>query len=320
MRHLVELYGLRVSAPVPLPGLAVEAGDAPDVVVHFGERPPGADRWPEDGAPRIYTTAEAIGTAPVLIADLPAAGFLRLRYAEGIRFHVADDGGAVWADWVPPLSEADAVTFLLGPVLGIVLRRHGVVALHASAVVIRDRAWAFIGSGGSGKSTLAAACALAGYRLITEDVLAVRPRGGEWLALPAYHQVRLWDDAARILLGPDHGLPSLTPSWPKRVLDLSIAGLSQAAAPVPIGGLFVLEDYLPAEAPPVAEPMPAPAAVVELVANAYVNYLLGTRTLGVELSAMSGIARTVPTWRLYPASAAAGVAATVSLVRRIAGD
>ena len=151
---LVEIYGLRIAAPLALPGRAVRDGSAPaDVTFHLQASPSAADRWGARAERTLYRSATMLHGEPALLADRPGAeGWIRLRNAEGICFHLSPRGEEVWADWRAPLTEADAIAFFLGPVLGAVLRRRGIAALHASAVVLAGEAYLFLGSRGSGKS------------------------------------------------------------------------------------------------------------------------------------------------------------------------
>jgi hypothetical protein len=56
---------------------------------------------------------------------------------------------------------------------GLLLARAGGVLLHASAVVVRGRAWVFSGPSGSGKTTIAQ---LAGIRpVLNDETIALRP-------------------------------------------------------------------------------------------------------------------------------------------------
>ena len=48
-----------------------------------------------------------------------------------------------------------------------------VLPLHGSAIAINGKAYAIIGDSGAGKSTLALAFLNRGYRLLTDDVIAV---------------------------------------------------------------------------------------------------------------------------------------------------
>ena len=77
--------------------------------------------------------------------------YLRLAYFDGTQFWLDRGGTEVWATWPSNLQIEDAATYLLGPVLGILLRLRGVTCLHASAVAFGETAVAFVGSEGAGK-------------------------------------------------------------------------------------------------------------------------------------------------------------------------
>lgn len=311
----VALHGLRVASTLPLPG-AVDVAGAPDVDVHLG-RPPGAEAWGDTPAARRYESEREPGQPPSLVVDeVGADGLLRLRYEEGIEFHVSRTGDAVWCAWRSPLTAADAVSFLTGPVMGTVLRRRGIVALHASAVVIDGGAYAFIGPGGSGKSTLAAAFAVRGRAMLTEDVLALVPRGDGWMVPPAYPGIRLWDEGAALVAGGE-ALPEITPNWPKREFDLAARGLPFARDAVPLRGLFVLDDYLDPGAPPRSVALAPGALLVELVANVYANYAASGPELARELGVLRAVAEVVPGWRFAPASGVTGLSESCSAIESL---
>jgi hypothetical protein len=319
--HRALLYGLVVECDAPLPGLPVASAEvASQVRVHFGSRPPAATLSTDQGSTEIYRSETDGRAAPVLIADRPGDGRVtRLRYDEGIRFHVDAGGTEVWCDWDPPLTEADAVSFLLGPVLGLVLRRRGVLAVHASAVVAHGAAWAFVGPGGAGKSTLAVAVARAGYALLSEDVLALTPVNEGWLAWPAYDHVRLWADSPALPDGSVKDLPPLSPTWEKRALALDRAGIRQATTAVPLAGWFLLDERMkPGDAPRVA-PLAGAAALRALVENAYVNYLMEPAELAAELVALGRAAGEWRALRLGVGDGEAGLAATQAMIVDVIG-
>ncbi len=321
-RHLVELYGLAVSSPVPLPGRPLAASTPVDVTVHFAAAPAGtADPDASGDGERIHTSETVDGGEPSLVVDrFDRARYLRLTYAEGIRFHIGFDGQDVWSDWTAPLTVADAVTFLLGPVMGVVLRHRRVPSLHASAVILEGRAWGFVGPGGAGKSTLAAAFAAQGDAMLTEDVLALRPEAGHagWLAAPAYAEIRLWDEGASLVRADAATLPALSPTWPKRGLDLARHRLPFATGPAPLGGLFILDEVRPDAVEPQCARVGASAGLIDLVANAYVNYLASTKSLAYELQELAEVARAVPLWQLRAGAGQEGLARTLDRVRSVA--
>jgi hypothetical protein len=103
---------------------------------------------------------------------------------------------------------------ILGSAMSVVLQQRGLLVLHASSVVINNRAVAFMGGAGWGKSTLAEAFHIKGYPVLTDDVLAVRTDMNYPIALPAFPQFKLLPEAA-VALG--HDTDSLSPLFPNAI-------------------------------------------------------------------------------------------------------
>jgi hypothetical protein len=80
----------------------------------------------------------------------------------------------------PQVAAETAELLLTSSALSFLLELHGYCVLHASAVVLRQRAIAFMGPSGCGKSSLAAALCALGAPLISDDVLRIE-------ASPAVH-------------------------------------------------------------------------------------------------------------------------------------
>ncbi|MFN0098810.1 MAG: hypothetical protein ACKVS7_09065 [Gemmatimonadaceae bacterium] len=310
-------FGLRVRAAVSLPGLVEcpRAGE-PDVELEFG-----LPTWHD--APRVRAFSSELNDAgePVVVVwSLPSVNALVLEYAEGMRFHLTSDGSRVWADWKSPLTLADTMTFVVGPVLGYALRRRGVLALHASSVRIGEHAVAFVGPGGAGKSTLATACAQAGHPLVTDDILVLHERDAWWWTVPAPDQVRLWEDSERILFGAGSALPALTPNWAKRGLKMEAAGFDVVKEAVPLGLVLLLAARAEDPSAPRIEAVRGGDALLELVTNSYANYLLDAAERAAELRAVGRLASSVPVRRLVPHADAARLAETVTMIARYAKD
>ncbi|MBB6730635.1 aldolase [Cohnella zeiphila] len=97
-----------------------------------------------------------------------------------------------------PGAEAKSIRiYLLGTCMGAILMQRRTLPLHGSAVVINGQAYAFVGESGAGKSTLAATFLKRGYRLLTDDVIAVSPGkdGNPPVVIPAYPQQKLWQES-----------------------------------------------------------------------------------------------------------------------------
>jgi len=91
-------------------------------------------------------------------------------------------------------EEQSLRVYLLGTCMGAILMQRRTLPLHGSAVVIDGQAYAFVGESGAGKSTLAAAFRNRGYRLLSDDVIAVTvgADGNTPIVIPAYPQQKLW--------------------------------------------------------------------------------------------------------------------------------
>jgi hypothetical protein len=187
----------------------------------------------------------------------------------------------------------DAATYLLGPVLGFVMRLRGTVPMHASAVAIDGRGLLFLGPEGAGKSTTVAAFARMGVPVLSDDIVPLVTSGGAWHVLPGHPRVSVWPDAAAGLFGSADALPAISAVYPKRYLHLRDAGRFQPDA-VPLAGLCVLRPRhagLPAVD---VQTLPAREALMELVSNTYCGYLLDAPMRAQEFAFLGALADAVP--------------------------
>lgn len=224
--------------------------------------------------------------------------YFGLFYGDGTRFAVDRRGGEVWADWPENYTLEDACTYLLGPVMGFVLRLQGITCLHASAVAVGDYAIALAGAPGAGKSTTAAAFARSGFPLLTEDVVALVEGAESFLVQPGYPRVNLWPDSVRVLFGSEEGLPRITPTWEKRYMALGNDGLAFASKAMPLGAIYILSGREEGLTDPVVEEMAGSDAFVTLAANTYVNYLLDREMRRREFDVLGRLTMEVPIRRL----------------------
>lgn len=268
----------------------------------------------------LYRASEADPDPPVLDAAwLEGRPGLRLHYGDGAEYHIRADAREVWVTWPASLAIEDAMVHFVGPVLGFILRRLGVLSLHASGVVIGGRAAAFCGDSGAGKSTIAAALAAAGHAALADDVLALREVAGTTMAYPAYDHLRVWDDTARVLAGEEHALPWLTPSWDKRAFRPEALGYPIARTPAPLGWIFLLADRADDVASPRVESVRAADAFVPLVANTSANYLLSPEMRAQEFALLARLLARTPVLRLVPHTDPARLRQLVSCVLEAVG-
>jgi len=245
--------------------------------------------------------AEPLTEDPAFIVNaLGAMEFFELTYTDGTRFVVDAAGTRVWGTWAPPFVLEDLVTYLLGPVMGFVLRRRGVTPLHASAVNLGGRAVVLTGAAQAGKSTTAAAIALRGVPVLCEDVAALKESSTGYSVEAGYPRVCVWPDAAQKLLGEEGALPRLTPNWEKRFLALDGARAKFEAERLPLGAVYVLSTRTPQSDAPRVEELGQREALLELVQNTYMNWLLDRKQRAEEFDLLARLAARVPVRRIVP--------------------
>lgn len=219
-------FGLRIHSDIEFPELpAWENGMqdtvADEVVVRFAYL---AEEWAE------WTRQGGIWRAD-------ARRFM-FRIAGAAIFEIRD--GAVIEVCPEPNADPDELRlFVLGSCMGAVLMQRGLLPLHGSAVVIDGRAYGIVGESGAGKSTLAAAFLQAGYRLASDDVIALRfePGSDRPLVIPSYPQQKLWQQSL-----DGFGMPSdrLRPIFKRETKFAVPLADGYRQEPVPLAGLFEL--------------------------------------------------------------------------------
>lgn len=302
------LYGLGLVTDRPIPGLPpVNRQKATDLEVRLAGGLPRPDGYREPAATLWHVSDHLdVRGEPVLQVWLHEGdGSFRLRYSDGVEFGVDRQGTRVWASGPEGTIPEYLAVYLLGPVLGFVLRLRGITCLHASAVVADNRALAFLGPPGAGKSTLAAAFALAGHPVLSDDVMPLREVYGRFLAEPGTPRLCLWPDAVAHLYGSPEALPplipenSLFPNWDKRWLDLSTVSPQFMPHAAPLGAVYFLGERQ-AEADFRVEPVSPGEGLMTLVANAYRSDLIDRDLRGREFAALARLAARVPLRRVTP--------------------
>ena len=328
---LHSVFGLGLQCDRAVPGLAAcPVLPRVDVRIELGALPPWLDRL------RAASPAEPwyVGPdrdergEPILRGWKLAGGYVRLRYEDGAEFIVDRPGDRVWAIWPPGLTLEDASAYLLGPVLGLVLRLRGVPSLHASAVVVAGHVIAFVGPGGAGKSTAAAMLAGRGCPVLSDDLVTLRDDGGRCLVAPGFPWLRLRPESAALLYDPVRAQSLLRPTVDKRYLDLDLTrdGHRWEPEPRPLGAVYLLDGLLdgpradaegrraaagPADwSPdrPRVEVVPARDALMTLVANTWATRLTDGAARVRELRLLGRVVGQVPVRRVRATRGPGGLA------------
>jgi hypothetical protein len=302
-RVLYTVFGLALAANSEIPGLTPEppSNKSPEVKCHLGVIPGVIDELSREIEELVYVSPYEVSGKPALQIWRTAHGaLLRLDYFDGVRFWLDPRGTAVWAVWPASLSLEDVATYLLGPVLGLLLRLRGVPCLHASAVAFRKFAVAFAGAEGAGKSTTAAALASRGRAVISDDIVALVERGGAFFVLPAYPYLSLWPESVKLLYGAEKELPTFSSNYDKRQLQLKENHLRFEETPMPLGAVYLLGQRVADPAAPYVETLTPQEVLVALVANSYATNLLDKKMRAREFELLGRLVKTVPVWRLRP--------------------
>jgi hypothetical protein len=238
------------------------------------------------------------GNPALRIWKAEGSRYLRLAYFDGTQFWLDREGTEVWATWPGNLEIEDTATYLLGPVLGILLRLRGVTCLHASAVAIGETAVAFVGSEGAGKSTTAAALARQGHAILSDDVVALAEHNGSFFVHPAYPYLCLWPESVQSLYGSPDALPQFSPNYEKRYLTLGKQELRFAERALPLAAIYILGDRR-GDPAPLVEELPPQKAFLALVADTFATNTLDSGMRAKEFEILARLAPSVPIRALH---------------------
>jgi hypothetical protein len=203
-QHWFRAYQLLFAASFPIPEMMTAdfveppRGSVPDVVIATAEFP--------DVLPN------SLGSSAVHEVNAEA---LLLRVA-GVGRYLVRGGREILVDPDDAATDHDVRVYLLGTCVGALLHQRGFLVLHASGVATDEGCVLFTGESGVGKSTLLAEFLRRGYKMVVDDVCAIRfDSAGRPIVVPSYPRTRLWADAAaRLAIDTSH-LPRTRPSWDK---------------------------------------------------------------------------------------------------------
>ncbi|MBM4289875.1 MAG: hypothetical protein FJ135_17335 [Deltaproteobacteria bacterium] len=231
--------------------------------------------------------------------------YFRLRYIDGCQFVMNRAGTRLWASGPEAATPEYLATYLLGPVLGRLLRLRGTPCLHGSAVAAGGYALAVLGFPGAGKSTTAAAFARLGFPVLSDDITVLREEGDAFWVLPGDPNLCLWPQSVSYLYGSPTALPLiisqnvLMPEWDKRGLDLTGPGYRFQSRPLPLGGIYILGERQE-EAGPRVEEVPGKERLLLLLANTYGSSFLDKNLRAREFEVLGRLLERAPVRRLIP--------------------
>ena len=178
--HRYRAFGLMIESVEPIsslePSAFAFAGPADVEIVE------GAVRIPENA--HIIDGVEASVEGDSYYLSIPECALFQLV------------GGRTIVVQMDSRSTRDeAHLYLLGSVFGALMHQRGILPFHCNAVEIEGSAFLFCGDSGAGKSTLAAYFVERGFRLLSDDLCALRFDGdGRLRVSGGVKRLRLWQD------------------------------------------------------------------------------------------------------------------------------
>ncbi|MBI4322785.1 MAG: hypothetical protein HY596_00750 [Candidatus Omnitrophica bacterium] len=280
-RRLYQAYGMRIRSALPLPCEAEASADPPDIDM-------------QHGAPGRVRGAQAHGTPR-------RSWFHRIREADGAEYLrwsglyeclVSADGRRIRGRSLNGSATESFQTFFASQALSFALVKLGVEPLHATTVIVDGGAVAFLGECGQGKSTLGASFLQAGFPLLTDDLLVLKPgAGARDLAYPGLPRIKLFPAIARTLLGAAHGRP-LNPLTNKVVIRLS-SDRRSCRRPVPIRACYCLASRATTQRIRIRRLAPR-AACLALIAHTFNPVSLEPERLARQFAWAARLAARVP--------------------------
>jgi hypothetical protein len=266
-----RVYGVTVASEFPFQTPLISAEGPPDLTFTSVAHAPVDGTWQDN---------EPIFESRYLTDD----GDPQVRLYRHDEFQVFRQAGVadyyMWPDRIVCHQRDEAATnivelYFLSLLTGFWLESRGIVALHASAVSVNERAVVFLATNTGGKTSLSTSLMQAGHPLLTDDFLAVSLLEDIAIGHPGFPQMRMWPDLADHFVGGHAQLPLVMAGTEKRRVRIEAEGL----------GSFCTEDrrlsrlYLPARSEDVdaairIEPVPPQEALIELVRESFLSTVL----------------------------------------------
>lgn len=297
MEYRYRVFGLQILSNLALPGVPTGSQAIPTDIEYFLRQRPNFLTESDLRDAEVWYVAPHAGTdgGPASqVWRIRGGEYFRFRYGDGVEAFLDREGARIWLDWPSRFALNDVMLYLMGNLMGFAQRLRGITCLHASSIRIGEQAIILVGPAGAGKSSNAAGFFRLGYAIIADDVTALLEREGQFYVRPAHERVWLRPDVVQHLFGAEDALPRPTDRWEKRCLELGGSELGPGSEPVPVVGIYKLSRDLEPPAPPTLIPLAARDALLALIANTYVNFLIDPRMRAEEFQCLGRLAQAVP--------------------------
>ncbi len=176
-----KAFGLVFKSEIEIPEFLPTGETEADIQIITGMAP---DKIPSPATRGVLFQ----GTAHEFLLQVPDTGKI---FVSG--------GCSIIIEKKPDAGWDDIRVFLLSSGMGALLHQRGLLPMHASAVEINGIVALLMGNSGAGKSTLAAGLSKKGARILADDISLIRHENNNPLIIPAFPQVKLWEDSLKKL-------------------------------------------------------------------------------------------------------------------------
>jgi hypothetical protein len=224
------VYGITLHSEIPLPLPEQGHGELGQIQLRIA---PAARFYQAARSLKAQPDADSFYQSIVLRDGSTYVGW------EGVgQFLISPDGCRIAGRQCEKAHPESFQVYLLGQALSYALVKQGFEPLHATAIVVDGEAAILLGCSGLGKSSLAACFLAAGYRLLTDDLLILRPSSRGVMAYAGPPRIKLFPRLARRFLPEMAGGVAMNPGSSKLILPLDRA--RSAIAPVPVKTIYAL--------------------------------------------------------------------------------
>jgi len=133
-----------------------------------------------------------------------------------------------------------------------------------------------------------------------EDITPLTEQVGKFHVEPGYPRVCLWPDSVEKLFGARDALPRLTPSWDKFFLPLDDGNAKFEDQRRVVSAVYLFAPRVEEADAPRMETMSSREALLGLVQNTYMNWLLDREQRAAEFDALGKLVTQVPIRRIVP--------------------
>lgn len=297
MTHYHEVYGLCIAVNKPLPLLISKNHCAVDVTIDLSNKV----STELSAITQLQPSSTENGTKLWHTQDWTC-----VEYSQSpdlaLRFYISKDGTNVISEKPDAIPSGDIESFVVGPILGYVLRIHDRICLHASVLEHKNKSFAIIGHKGAGKSTTAAALLQAGARLVSDDIAMILQNDKkQFIVYPGYPGTRLMPNVLSTFSLDQYDYKQVVSNNDKRIVPLSIQADKQPCEgwqfqplPCQLAAIYVLNQRQADLTATQIMSLPKAQACIALTPHGYAGRSINKQQKNQEFEFMALLSRSIP--------------------------